>query len=274
MCDIGRLGDHEGPRESYTISPVYAALRLLPFALLLALFAIPRNRNLRALWPLGVGAGWAILMGAFMAVVGALSQDAYNILSGLVRPVFYPFIIGMTAAWLTSGGSGRAGRVANLFLLMIWQGVFSVLALLLLCGTGIDLITGIFGLGLILGIWFITLLLTGACCRGRYTRGRVLFWPAFWLAALYASGLLVVGVLVVIAAGAPWFGLILMPFGGLFYGVLFYIMVFPYLALALWDRHFAERFSNIFPFPPAVQTEGRTETDTVGAPLPMPGESE
>lgn len=230
-------------------------IRLLPFLLLLVLFLLPRNRNRHVLRILAI----AVVAALAGYACCSISPERANIAVTLSVVFLLSHMYGLCAAWLLSGKDRIKARAVNLFFTMAKAYVFGCIALFAYGGGASYFFIYLVMEGIAVGILFIALLLTGVCCLKTCTATRVVCWLAFWsIATVLLVGILF-GAVAAITSGES--DIFLMVLGVCtFIGVILYVLALPFIAMALWDSHFKQRFYSVFPFPlepehaPAIET--------------------
>jgi len=198
-ANLGGLGATQGPpaRFVWTLPNLLAVL--LPWLAVLALLALPSNRNPRAWWI------WAPLVGATLLAVGlerafeaADSEDVGQIALAVASAVAF----GLAAIWLLGGALARR-RVFGIGLLALAFAAVSLLALVaspFFWKQGLDWIGyapetpyWLLLFAILNGLVYAGALnLTGWRCRQRLSGVRISLWLLFWLWPMWvvAMGLL------------------------------------------------------------------------------------
>lgn len=250
-ADLGGLGAKEGAPTEYTWTPPSMLPQLVPWMAILILLLLPANRCAHAWWV------WAPLL-AVQGVAAGLRPVIESIAGSIYDPAsqtFTALAFGLAALWLGSPYLGRKSRWIAFFAILLTVAGFGAATLFLrqngeqeFMETGaFAMFTGFCALQVALA-----LSLTAIVCRRRF--GAVRF--ALWLALLLAAGwLLVTAPFVVITSqmdGGPAWNEFL---GGILaVAGITYLVLLPFLLLALAQPFYRSRFLNLLRFPPPANT--------------------
>lgn len=256
-ADIGDLGPQQGASVIYNWRWYYGAPTLTLWLALIAAFVfIKANRNPQALLILVplliVNLLWLVFKKALH--VGSTEAEMFGM-------VFHSLVVGITVLWLLANRLGNRNPLVTFLL------AFAIVAVLGLLGTvsyvGLEFSPQTIGGPILLGMLALAMLigfaLTAWQCQKRFSRSRFVLYMAFWtVAGCLATGFIFFSIVLVIyrppiaIAGAL---LRLLAVGSVL-GVCLYVIVLPYLILALVDPFFRQRFYaclRLRPVPPQQQ---------------------
>ena len=162
--------------------------------------------------------------------------------------VFNSLVVGITILWLFAHKLGNRNRFVTFLL------AFAVMAVLILVGAisyyGLDFSQQTFDTLILLTMSALVILLgfvmAGRQCRNRYSGLRFVLYLALWtVAACLASMLVFYLIVFIIIQQVPVPISTVLPVAlivGLILGACLYVIVFPYMILALRSAFFRERF--------------------------------
>ena len=229
---------------------------LLPWLAVLALLAMPSNRNARAWWI------WAPLVGVVLVGVGleaAVGAADNEELSFSVQAACAA-AFGLAAIWLLGASLARRGRAVSIVLLAL-----AFIAVSLLAFVVSPVWEQLWGLReyesailLYILLFWITgglvfaggLNLTGWMCRKRFTCPRVLFRLPFWLWVMWlvAGGMLGCVIAFVFHDHFEWAGMLM---GTLVLALVSFGIILPYLILSFASSFYRNRLKDLLRMPTA-----------------------
>ncbi len=259
------MGDKQGPYVEQTCAKARVALPFIPFAGLLGLMALGRNRTPSAWWVWLAVAGGLGVSGIFRSGFNSMPSEQLDLFAQSINAL----TVGLAAVWLTAGYLGWRNRfLAFLGVLGILAGVtMPTLALnqeilsltsfneavqaaqvMLLAGFGALMLA-------------VALFITGLLCRGTYRWLRFSFSVAISALAVSALVLGPIFIIALISSGgrlsvleffAPYF---------LIAGLLFALLL-PFVVLSLACPFYRERLKDLLhlrrPGVPPVQEQPRS----------------
>lgn len=273
--DIGELGQKEGTAVIYNWRWYYSVPGLALWVVLIgAIVLVKANRNPQAL---------LILMP--LLIVNLLWLGFVKLLhfpsSARIQfdPLFASYTMGVTVLWLFAHKLGNRNR----FLTFLWA--FALMTVLGLVGAmsycGLNFSQQIFGALMLLVMSALVILLgfvmAGRQCRNRYSSLRFMLYLAFWTVAACLVSMLVVFLTVSIIQQTPVsisVVLLMVPVVGLIFGACLYVIVFPYMILALRSAFFRERFYACLRLKSMPTTPGQADADLPDEQNPDPKTSE
>ena len=211
-------------------------------ALVLAFILIKANRNPQALLILV-----PLLIGNFLWLVFKKAMHMGSADAEMFGMVFHSLAVGITVLWLL------ANRLCNRNPLVTFLLAFVIMAVLGLLGTvsyvGLEFsprtIGGLTLLGMLASAMLLSFGLTAWRCQNRYTGLRFVLYLASWTAVVWLATALIFFsiVLVIYRPPIPIFAamLQLLVVGSVLGGCV-YVLVFPYMILAMSSSFFRERF--------------------------------
>lgn len=241
--DIGELGTKESTAVVYDWKWYYSTPSLALWLVLIAAFIfIKANRNPQALLILVPLLIVNLLWLVFKKAMGFSSADA-----GMFGMVFNSLVVSITVLWLFAHKLGNRNR----FLTFLWA--FALMAVIGLVGA-ISFFGLIFSQQTFATLILLTMLasamllgfvLAGWQCRNRYSSLRFVLYLAFWTVTACIVTALVVYLTAFIIQQIPVSiskVLLMVSVVGLVLGACLYVIVFPYVILALRSAFFRERF--------------------------------
>jgi len=241
--DIGELGTKESTAVVYNWKWYYSTPSLALWLVLIAAFIfIKANRNPQALFILLPLLIVNLLWLVFKKTLGFSSADAE-----MFGMVFNSLVVSITVLWLFAHKLGNRNR----FLTFLWafalMAVIGLVGAISYCGLtfsqqteGALIILTMLALAMLLGF-----VLAGWQCRNRYSSLRFVLYLAFWTVTACIVTALVISSTVFIIQQTPVSisaVLLMVPVVGLVLGACLYVIVFPYVILALRSAFFRERF--------------------------------
>jgi len=242
-ADIADLGPQQGASVIYNWRWYYGAPTLTLWLALIAAFVfIKANRNPQALLILVplliVNLLWLVFKKALH--VGSADAEMFGM-------VFHSLAVGITVLWLLANRLGNRNPLVTFLL------AFAIVAVLGLLGTvsyvGLEFSPQTIGGPILLGMLALAMLLgfalTAWRCQNRYSGLRFVLYLAFWTAAACLATALIFFsiVLVIYRPPIPIFAAMLqLLVVGSVLGVCLYVIVFPYVLLAMCSSFFRQRF--------------------------------
>lgn len=253
-ADLGGLGARQGPQIPFVWRLPNLLPVLLPWLIVLALLALPSNRNLRAWWI------WAplvclALLGVGLETVAEASNDEVfeYFIQGACAAVF-----GLASIWLM--GSALSRRCPALAIMFSALAFAAVSLLAFVVGPAVEQLSGISQLEpavlLYLVLFWVVgglvytgaLNLTGWRCRRRFNRVRVALWLPLWLWAMWivAGGVLGCVLRLTSGGGFEWLGLLV---ASVILALVSFAVVLPYLILSFTSSFYCERLKHLMRLP-------------------------
>ena len=271
-ADIGDLGPKQGTAVVYNWKWYYSTPTLaLWLVLVLAIVLVKANRNPHALLILVPLLIVNLLWLVFKKTLGFSSADAE-----MFGMVFNSLVVSITVLWLFAHKFGNRNRFVTFLL------AFALMAVLILVGAisyyglefsqqagGAVILLAILALAMLLGF-----VLAGWQCRNRYSGLRFVLYLAFWTVVTCLVIALVTYSTVFIIQQVPVpisTVLLVIPLVGLVLGACLYVIVFPYMILALRSAFFRERFYACLRLKSMPTTTGQADTDQPNEQKPNPG---
>ena len=256
-ADLGGLGTKQGPSVALFWPMPNLAPLLLPWLVVLALLALPSNRDPRAWWI------WAPLIGLVLVGAGLETvADAANneALSALVQAACAT-AFGLTTVWLLGAALARRGLALGIPLAALAFAAVSLLAFLVSPASELvaDLRQWEPAILLYLGLFWISggvvfagaLILTGRLCRSRPGRARISLWLPLWLWAMWlAAAGLVSGVTKLVSGDSiEWNALLVAP---IILALVSFVTMLPFLILSFTNAFYRERLQQLLRLPPTA----------------------
>jgi hypothetical protein len=240
---MGELGPKDNDATVYEWKWYYSTPALMLWAVLvLAIVLVKANRNPHALLVLVplliVNWLWLILK----KMLGFRSADAE-----MFNMLFYSLTVGIAILWLLAHKLGSRSRFVTFLL------AFTIMAVVGLTGVisygGLELSRQTVGALMLLAILVFAMLLgfvlTGWWCRKRYRPVSFMLWLAVWTVSASLVGTLVFYSIVFIVqrTSVPISTILfIVPVVGAVLGGFLYVVVFPYMILALRSSFYRQRF--------------------------------
>jgi len=254
--DLGGLGTKQGPPVGF-VWPVPNLLPvLLPWLAVLALLALPSNRNGRAWW---IWAPLAVLA-LVAAGLGAAAEAADNEgLSYSVQAVSAA-AFGLAAMWLLGASLARRYRALSIVLMALAFAAVSLLAFVVspvweqlwdLRRWEPAILLYVLLFWTVGGLVFAGALnLTGWLCRKRFSRLRVSLLLPLWLWVMWVVAGSLLGCLSTFVFNEHFesTGILLWP---LVFALVSFGMILPYLILSFASSFYRERLKNLLRLPTA-----------------------
>lgn len=261
-ADIGELGPKEVTAVVYNWRWYYSIPGLTLWVVLIAAFIfIKANRNPQALLVLVPLLILNLLWLAFKKVMVFGSADIE-----MFGMVFNSLVVGITVLWLFAHKLGNRNRFVTFLLALALMAVLSLVGAISYCGLTFSQQTG--GEVIILAMLALAMLLgfvlAGWQCRNHYSGLRFVLYLALWTVAVCLASTLVFYPIVFIIQQVPVpisTVLLVALIAGLAFGAFLYVIVFPFMILALWSSFFRERFFACLPLEPMPTTTGQADTD-------------
>ena len=241
--DIGELGTKESTAVVYNWKWYYSTPSLALWLVLIAAFIfIKANRNLQALLILVPLLIVNLLWLVFKKALGFSSADAE-----MFGMVFNSLVVSITVLWLFAHKLGNRNRFVTFLRALALMAVLGLVGAISYCGLtfsqqteGALIILTMLALAMLLGF-----VMAGWQCRNRYSSLRFMLYLAFWTVAVCLASMLVVFLTVSIIQQTTFSIstlLIMVPIVSLIFGACLYVIVFPYVILALRSPFFRKRF--------------------------------
>ncbi len=242
-ADIGELGQKEGTAVVYNWRWYYSIPGLALWVVLIAAFIfIKANRNPQALLILAPLLILNLLWLAFKKVMVLGSADIE-----MFGMVFNSLVVSITVLWLFAHKLANRNRFVTFLLALALMAVLGLVGAISYCGLTFSQQTG--GEVIILAMLALAMLLgfvlAGWQCRNRYSGLRFVLYLALWTVAACLASTLVFYPIVFIIQQVPVpisTVLLVALIVGLAFGAFLYVIVFPFMILALSSSFFRERF--------------------------------
>jgi hypothetical protein len=266
-ADLGGLGTKQGPPVAFVWRMPNLLPLLLPWLAVLALLALPSNRNARAWWiwaPLAVLA----LLGTGLGVAADAADNEG--LSYMVQTASAA-AFGLAAVWLLGAGLARRGRALSIVLMALAFAAVSLLAFVVspmfeqlwdLRQYEPTILLYLLLFWIVGGLVYAGgLNLTGWVCRKLFSCFRVLLRLPFWLWVMWVvtGSLLGCVMTLVLNDNFEWMGLLVVP---IVLALVSFGMTLPYLLLSFACSFYRERLKDLLRLPVAVSSPA--------APTPTP----
>jgi hypothetical protein len=254
--DLGGLGTKQGPPASFVWTLPNLLPLLLPWLAVLALLALPSNRNGRAWWIWAPLVALALLGAGLEAAAEAADNDG---LSDVVQAVGVASF-GLGAIWLLGAGLARQRRALSIVLVALAFAAVSLLAFVVspVSEQVWDLTQWVPAVLLYLLLFSIgsglayagALNLTGWLCRRRFSRWRVSLLLPLWLWVMWLVSGGVLGCVVALGFGErfEWVALLVLP---LVLALVSFGMILPFLILSFTSEFYRERLKDLLRLPDA-----------------------
>jgi hypothetical protein len=242
-ADIGELGPKDSDATVYEWKWYYSTPALMLWAvLLLAIVLVKANRNPHALLVLVplliVNWLWLILK----KMLGFRSADAE-----MFNMLFYSLTVGIAILWLLAHKLGNRSRFVTFLL------AFTIMAVVGLAGAisygGLEFsqrtVSALILLAILVFAMLLGFVLAGWWCRKHYSGLRFMLYLALWTVSASLVGMLVIYSIVFIVQRVSISiseVLLIVPVVGAVLGAFLYVVVLPYMILALRSSFFRERF--------------------------------
>jgi hypothetical protein len=244
--DLGNLGSRDSAVVIYNWKWYYSAPSLALWALLLlAIVLVKANRNPHALLILVPLLITNLLWSIFKKTMGFPSAqvEMFNML-------FYSLTVGIAILWLLAHKIGNRSRFVTFLLAFAIMAAVGFAGAISYSGLGFSQQTAgaLMLLAILVFAMLLAFVLTGWWCRKRYRPVSFMLWLAVWTVAVNLMGTLVFYSIVFIVqqASVPISTvltvLLIVPVVGAVLGAFLYMVVFPYMILALRSSFFRQRF--------------------------------
>jgi len=241
--DIGELGPKEGTAVLYKWKWYYSIPGFALWLVLLgAIVLVKANRNPRALLILLPLLAVNLLWFGFVKLLQFPSSSRAQFDS-----LFASYTVGISVLWLFAHKLGNRNRFVAFLVAFVLMAVLGLVGAVSYSGlefsqqtVGTVILLAVLTLAMLLGF-----ALAGWRCRRRYTNLRFMLYLAFWtVAACLAITFVVYAVVFAInQASVPVSTVLLVSLmAGLALGAYLYVIVFPFMILALRCSFFRERF--------------------------------
>ena len=260
--DIGELGPNQGTAVVYDWKWYYSTSSLSLWLVLIASFIfIKANRNPQALFILVPLLILNLLWLAFKKVMvfGSADIEMFGML-------FNSLVVTITVLWLFAHKFGNRNRFLTFLRAFALMAVLGLVGAISYCGLTFSQQTG--GAVIILAILALAMLLgfvlAGWQCRTRYSSLRFMLYLAFWTVTVCLASMLVFYPIVFIIQQVPVpisTVLLVALIAGLAFGAFLYVIVFPFMILALWSSFFRERFYACLRLKSMPTTTEQADTD-------------
>ncbi len=245
--DLGKLGSKEGKSVVYDWKWYYSASSLTLWLLLVSVLVLVKaNRNPRA-WLifiplLAVNLCWTVLKKIIPLPSSAMP---------MFDQLFASLTMGISVLWLLGHKLGNRNRFITFLLALVTMAVLCVVGALSYSGLAFSQYT--IGSVVIFSVLTLVMLLAfvfaGYCCRKRYSNLRFMLWLAVWTVAVcmvIILGYFGIAVIIMNIMGnipSMWIFMLLQVFvTGLVLGGCLYVIMLPFMILALRSSFFRERF--------------------------------
>ena len=241
--DLGNLGSRDGAAVIYNWKWYYSVPTLVLWVMLvLAIVLVKANRNPSALLILVPLLITNLLWSIFKKVVGFPSTQAE-----IFNMLFYSLTAGIAILWLLGHKLGNRSRFVTFLLALAIMAVVGLAGAISYAGLEFSrqTVSVLFLLAILVFAMLLGFVLTGWWCRKRYRPVSFMLWLAVWIVAANLVGMLVVYSIVFsvqrvsVSISAL---LIQVPLAGTIFGIYLYVIVFPYMVLALRSSFFRKRF--------------------------------
>ena len=242
-ADIGELGQKEGTAVVYNWRWYYSIPGLALWLVLIAAFIfIKANRNPQTLLILAPLLILNLLWLAFKKVMVFGSADIE-----MFGMVFNSLVVSITVLWLFAHKLGNRNRFVTFLLALALMAVLGLVGAISYCGLTFSQQTGgeVIMLAMLALAMLLGFVLAGWQCRNRYSGLRFVLYLALWTVTVCLASTLVFYPIVFIIQQVPVpisTVLLVALIAGLAFGTFLYVIVFPYMILALWSSFFRERF--------------------------------
>jgi hypothetical protein len=241
--DIGDLGPNQSTGAVYNWKWYYSTPSLGLWLVLIAAFVfIKANRTPQALFILVPLLIVNLLWLAFRKLMGFRSSDAE-----MFDMMFHSLAVGITILWLFAHELGKHRPLVAFLLAFVRIAVLNLVGVVSYVGLEFSqntvmwlVLLAMLALAMLLGF-----VLAGWRCQKRYSGVRFMLYLGFWMVAVCCVITVVVYSIVFIVqqVSVPVFQILLMfPVVGSVLGACVYVIVFPYMVLALRQGFFRERF--------------------------------
>ncbi len=276
-ADIGELGPEEGTAVVYHWKWYYSVPALLLWAVLvLAIVLVKANRNPHALLILVPLLIVNLLWFGFLKLFHFASVTRVQFDS-----LFASYTVGITVLWLLAHKLGNRNRFVTFLLALVVMTVVSLVGAISYNMSFSDETTQVSFLLVVLAFTMLFgFVLAAWRCRKRYSGLRFMLCLGVWTIAVGIVSLLsffVIAVVIWSLAGGslpPYSILIQVFIVGLIFGVCLYVIVFPYMILALRSSFFRERFYACLRLKSMPTTVAQADVDQVGEQSQDPKTSE
>jgi hypothetical protein len=262
-ADLGGLGAKQGPAVALVWKMPNLLPALLPWLVLLALLALPSNRNARAWWIWAPLAALTLLGGGLGAAADALDNEAF----GYSLHAAFAAAFGLAAVWLLGATLARRWRVLGIVLTTLSFAAVSLLAFI-----ANPLWEQVLELSYLVVFWLLSgvvfagaLSLTGWLCRRQFSSVRVLLLLPFclWCMWLVAGSLLAWVVAFVSGSHFDWSDFAV---GSVVLALVSFGVILPFLILSFTCSLYRERLKRLLRLP-AVDS---LPAAPAGVPIPEP----
>ncbi len=180
--------------------------------------------------------------------------------------VFNSLVVGITILWLFAHKLGNRNRFVTFLLAFAVMAVFILVGAISYCGLEFSQQTGV--AVILLAMLALTMLLGFVLaswqCRNRYSGLRFVLYLALWTVAVCLASTLVLYSVTFIIQQVPVpisTVLLVALIAGLGFGAFLYVIVFPFMILALWSSFFRERFYACLRLKSMPTTTEQADTD-------------
>jgi hypothetical protein len=256
-ADLGGLGTKQGPSAAFYWPMPNLVPLLLPWLAVLALLALPSNRNPRAWWI------WAPLIG--LTLLGAGLQPPILLTDSEVLSISVQVAsaagFGLTVLWLLGAGLARRCRVVGIALSALAFAAVSLMAFLVgpvseSLGDLSRLEPAVYlylALGWIVGgvVFAGALNAAGRLCRNRFSRARISIWLTLWLWVMWIAALGLVSCVAKLGYGESfeWTALLVAPVA---LALVSFVTMLPLLILSFTNAFYRERLRHLLRLPAVV----------------------
>jgi len=240
---MGELGPKDSDAVVYEWKWYYNAPSLALWALLvLAIVLVKANRNRHALLILAPLLIVNLLWSIFKKAVGFPSAQAE-----MFNMLFYSLTVGIAILWLLAHKLGNRSRFVTFLLALAIMAVVGLAGAISYGGLEFSqqTVATLMLLAILVFAMLLGFVLTGWWCRKHYSGLRFMLYLALWtVSASLVSMLVVYSIVFIVQRASVSISTMLffVPVVGSVLGGFLYVVVFPYMILALRSSFFRERF--------------------------------
>jgi hypothetical protein len=189
--------------------------------------------------------------------------------------VFNSLVVSITVLWLFAHKLGNRNRFVTFLRALALMAVIGLVGAISFCGLTFSQQTGgaMIILAMLASAMLLGFVLAGWQCRNRYSGLRFVLYLAFWTVTACIVTALVISSTVFIIQQTPVSisaVLLMVPVAGLILGACLYVIVFPYVILALRSAFFRERFYACLRLKSMPPTTAQADADRPGEQNPDP----
>ena len=244
----------QGPPVGFSWTMPNILPLLLPWVAVLALLALPSNRNPRAWWIWVPLVGLELLCARLQSGAETLNDGGYSYAVQAVCAAAF----GLAAIWLLGSALARRCRALAIVFLTLAFATASLLGFVVSSAFEQvwDLRQWVAAAVLYLELFWVVgglafagaLNLTGWMCRSRFTRLRVALRLPFWLCLLWLFAGGVLGFVLRFGSGgdSEWAGFLM---AALAFALVSYVTILPFLILSFTSSFYSERLKSLLRLP-------------------------